>query len=118
MSNNNTQSNVESGFLTMLKNKTGGVTLPALDSELAAVVRQVQDTGKKGTLIYKITVSRNARRGVKIVDDLSVKLPKDEPGESFFYADDNGLLCRNDPNQPELPGIRDAGAEKAPVRDI
>ena len=90
-------------FIAMLQGKTSGVSLPELDAELAELVNEVRDTGRAGTLTYKVKVSRNARAGVKIEDEVSVKLPKGEAGVSFFFVGDGGALLRNDPNQMDIP---------------
>lgn len=87
----------------MLQGKTSGVSLPQLDAELAELVNEVRETGRAGTLTYKVKVSRNARAGVKIEDEVSVKLPKGEAGVSFFFVGDGGALLRNDPNQMDIP---------------
>jgi hypothetical protein len=89
-------------FIAMLQSKTGGVSIPQLDAELAALVRQVRETGRPGRLTYVIKVSRNAKAGVKVEDEVKVALPKLETGVSFYYTDENGALLRNDPNQREL----------------
>jgi hypothetical protein len=86
----------------MLQGKTGGVTIPQLDRELAMLVQKVQCAGRAGTLTLKIKVSPNAKRGVRIEDEVSVKEPKMETGVSFFFTDASGTLLRNDPNQSEM----------------
>ena len=102
-------------FIALLQGKTGGVMLHDLDEQLAALVRSVQMTRKGGTLTYKVKISPNAKAGVKIDDELSIKEPKAEAGVSFFFADEHGTLLRNDPRQATLP-LRsvDDDAEQAP----
>jgi hypothetical protein len=90
-------------FLGMMQSKTGGVTLAELDIELAALVRATKATGKAGTLTLKIKVTPNAKAGVKIDDELTVKTPKESLGSAYFFTDENGALMRNDPNQTTLP---------------
>jgi hypothetical protein len=94
---------VAGNFFAMLQHKTGGVMLPDLDHALAELVQQVRDTGKPGQLTYTIKIRRNAKRGIRVVDDLAVKAPKPEAGETFYFAADNGALLRNDPDQALLP---------------
>lgn len=90
-------------FIALLQGKTGGVMLADLDEQLAQLVRTVQTTRKSGTLTYKVKITPNARAGVKIDDELSLKEPKAEAGVSFFFADENGALLKNDPRQTTLP---------------
>lgn len=90
-------------FIAMLQGKTGGVTLPKLDSRLAELVEKVQETGKAGTLTYKLKIVPNAKRGVRLLDNVQTKLPEEEEGVSFFWIGQGGALLRNDPNQTELP---------------
>jgi hypothetical protein len=90
------------GFIAMLQQKAGGIALTDLDQALAEVVSRVTGTRKKGKLTLTITIKPNAKRGVQVLDDLKVDLPKDEVATSFFYAGDNGELLKNDPQQREL----------------
>ena len=90
-------------FIALLQGKTGGVTLPQLDTELAELVNTVRATGRPGTLTYKVKILPNAKKGVRIEDTVDVKRPKEEVGVSFFWVGDGGELLRNDPNQTELP---------------
>lgn len=113
----NTESPAPAGnFIALLQGKTGGVMLHDLDEQLAHLVRTVQATRKGGTLTYKVKITPNARAGVKIDDELSVKEPKAEAGVSFFFADEHGTLLRNDPRQATLPlrSVDDDDAEQAP----
>lgn len=89
-------------FIALLQGKTGGVALVQLDEALAELVQRTQETGRKGSLTYKIVVQPNAKKGVRIDDHLDVKLPKEEAGASFFFVGPAGALLRNDPNQREL----------------
>jgi hypothetical protein len=105
-------------FIAMMQAKTDGVSLPLLDRELAALVRQVQDTGLAGTLTLKIKISPNSKKGIKVEDDLSVKAPKEKLGSSFFFADASGALLRNDPNQTTLPLVVLADEDKGQAKAI
>lgn len=103
-------------FISMLQGKTGGVTLDDLDQQLADLVAKVQITGRSGTLTYKIKVTPNAKKGIRIDDAIDVKEPKVEVGTSFFFVGPGGALLRNDPNQMEmaLRTVLDQGA--APLK--
>lgn len=102
-------------FIALLQGKTGGVTLPQLDAELAQLVQKVQESGRKGSLTYKVIVLPNAKKGVRIEDTVDVKEPKQETGVSFFWVGSGGALLRNDPNQSELP-LRVVEDDSAPLK--
>lgn len=104
MNNNPTTSQpaTAGNFIALLQGKTGGVMLPQLDAELAELVQKVRETGRSGTLTYKLKVLPNAKMGVRIEDQVDVKQPKEVTGVSFFFVGQGGVLLRNDPNQSEL----------------
>lgn len=89
-------------FLSLLQNKTGGVSLHDLDRELGDLVETVQQTGRPGVLTYKVKILPNAKKGVRVEDTVDVKKPKEELGISYFWVGSGGALLRNDPNQSEL----------------
>lgn len=95
----------EGHFVEMLRGKAGGVSIAELDDKLARVVRACVETGRPATLTYTLKVKKNARRGVRILDDVKVKLPEEERGESFFFTAESGRLLRNNPEGPDLPGL-------------
>ncbi|MBS0229474.1 MAG: hypothetical protein JSS23_12390 [Proteobacteria bacterium] len=95
----------EGHFIAMLTGKSGGVTLHDLDIKLAAAVRACLETGRPATLTYTVKIKQNARRGVKVLDEAKLKLPEEEKGESFFFANAFGCLMRNNPEGPDLPGL-------------
>jgi hypothetical protein len=90
------------GFIALLQQKAGGVALTDLDQALADLVARSIATHRKGSLTLKITIKPNAKRGVKVCDELKVDMPKEETSESFFFAGDHGELLKNDPAQREL----------------
>jgi len=102
-------------FIAMLQGKTGGVMLPTLDAKLAEVVQRVTQTGKAGSLTYKLKILPNARAGVRLQDTIETKLPNEEEGVSFFWVGQGGALLKNDPNQTELP-LRIVADESQPLK--
>lgn len=68
----------------------------------------VTDTGKAGYVMIKIEMKplRGSSDQLVVSAQVSSKMPKSEPAASIFYRDDSGNLTRNDPNQPELDGLR------------
>lgn len=108
----------EGHFIEMLRGKAGGVSITELDEKLARAVRACIETGRPATLTYTLKVKKNARRGVRILDDVKVKLPEEERGESFFFAAETGRLMRNNPEGPDLPGLVVNLAEDPEIRRI
>jgi len=115
MNNNISKSTEASAFLSMLQNKSSGVSVADLDEALASLVRAVTLNGAQGSLTYKIKIAPNSHRGVKISDEVSVKEPSPKQGDCFFFASESGQLSVNDPMQLQIPfkdpvAERDAGA--------
>lgn len=103
-------------FIAMLQGKTGGTSLYELDDKLAECVRAVRSTGKPAKLTYTVIVKSNGKRGVEIIDDVKIKTADEDKGRSFFFANDQGALLRNNPEGPDLPGLHVIPDEKpAPV---
>jgi hypothetical protein len=104
---------VDSAFLNVLQHHRGGAVLTDLADAMREVTEAVQLSGKAGGVTLRILVQPAGARGAIIIaDDIKTTLPKLDKVTSIFFADDNGNLVRNDPNQRELP-LRsiDGGAE-------
>ena len=80
-----------------------GETVERLTEDLAEVVTAVRATGKTGKVTLELTVKQNGAHGVSISDKITTKAPRDDRGESLFFADPEGGLHRRDPRQQELP---------------
>lgn len=90
-------------FLSTLGQIRKGQTVNELSEQMAAVVQSVRMTGKTGSLTLKLVVSPNKDGvSVNVEDVMSVKVPKMERAATLFYATEDGLLQRDDPNQEEL----------------
>jgi len=92
-------------FNGFLADQRGGALHAELTERLAEVTAAVIEHGKAGslTLTIKISQQKGAERAVIVADDLKVKVPAPERGESLFFADEDGNLSRRDPRQPALP---------------
>lgn len=95
-------------FILTLREMRAGQTLEELTNSLAEVVRAVQTTSKPGELRLVIKV-RPPRKGsmshVTVEDDVVVKIPKRDRGDSVFFPTADGSLTKQDPNQIPL-GLR------------
>ena len=82
-----------------------GGSADELSQSLAAVVKAVKATGKKGRITYTLDVAPASRGdvvAVKLTDDIKVTMPKLSRPESIFFSTDDGSLQRNDPRQNEM----------------
>jgi len=92
-------------FADVLREMSRGRSHDELSVALRRLVEAVEDTGKKGTLTYTITVTR-MKDGLtlNVGDAISLKLPEHDRPVSIFWADREHNLTRSDPQQPELWG--------------
>ncbi len=79
-----------------------------LSEGLWDLVSRVRDTGKKGSLQLTVHVEIDKKAGGVLVvsDEIKLKLPEHERPGAFFWVDRNGNLSRQNPQQPELDGLR------------
>jgi hypothetical protein len=85
---------------------------------LADLVAAVRDTGKKGALAIAVEIAplKGSANQVVVTAQVTVKLPKSEPGSGVFWVDDAGNLSRNDPQQLAFEGMR--VVEPEPTRTV
>lgn len=85
---------------------------------LADLIASVRDTGKKGSLSIAVDIAplKGAHNQVVVQAQVTVKLPKSEPGSAVFWIDDGGNLSRTDPRQLEFEGMR--VVEPAPAKTV
>lgn len=96
---------IQKRFTDTLADIRNGDVIGELTAELMELVARVKATGRPGTLTLTLKV-KNASKGsgsaLVIQDDIKVKLPTTEKGETFLFATEDGQLQRNDPRQPRL----------------
>jgi len=77
-----------------------------LSEKFNALVKAVQDTGKKGTLSLTFTVGLfDGDPGRVVIDDkITYKVPEHDRKSGIFFPDKNGNLSRTDPESlaPEM----------------
>lgn len=88
-----------------------------LTEGLHQVIAAVEETGKAGsvTLVIKVDPDKKAAGIFRISDNVTVKIPAHDRGTRIFFKDKSGNLSRQDPNQPELEGLRDVSAPASPI---
>lgn len=81
-----------------------GDCLDELGKALREVTKAVQLTGKKGVLTLKINIqpATGFKGAIAVGDDIKVTLPKLDKGGSLFFANEDGGLQRDDPDQRHL----------------
>lgn len=95
---------IDGAFLAVLQNHRRGAALSDLADAMREVTEAVQATGKAGVVTLKFKVRAAAKSGAMIVEDeIKTTLPKTEAEGSIFFADADGNLLREDPNQRTLP---------------
>ena len=103
-------------FALFLNEINEGSTHAAITSDLAELLRTVQQIGKGGSLNIKIKVAP-ATRGSGIIDKVNITvdrvlaLPKPEQPTDFFYLTDDGQTTRQHPRQQEL-ALREVPSSK------
>lgn len=85
----------------VLRDIRKGRVVEAATDELAAIVRDVMDTGLKGELTIKITVKPQEKGDncLILAAKVSSKRPMAPLPEGLFFADHDGALLRDDPTQ-------------------
>ncbi|MFC5524046.1 hypothetical protein [Polaromonas jejuensis] len=105
-------------FNILLAELNEGSAHAALTSDLAELLRTVQNTGRGGSLTLKIKVAPATRNNhgsvdkVNITADRKLELPKPEQPSDFFYLTDEGETTRNHPRQHSLE-LREVAAPNA-----
>lgn len=81
--------------------------LGRLDDELTAHLLEVADEvllhGKSGSITLKLNLTESSG-GLTVSSDVKTTRPKVSTA-AFYYRDEAYGLTRNDPRQPQLPGI-------------
>lgn len=93
-------------FSLLLQDIRDGRTHSELTNGMDELLQAVRNTGKAGTITLEIKI-KPASRGtdcdkVVIADKVTVKAPKPERGDDFFWVTDDNDLSRNHPRQHNL----------------
>lgn len=95
-------------FADFLREQGKGHSHEELSDALHDLIARVQDTGKKGSLTYVVTVGRLKDGGEMLVvsDEIKLRLPEHDRDASLYFTDRDGNLSRNDPNQLAFESLR------------
>ena len=93
-------------FAAFLLDINKGQSNRELSEKLHDLIAKVQDTGKAGSLTYKVEVKPEAGTDnlVIVTDQIAVKLPQGERRKSLFFVDADHNLVRDNPQQHSLFG--------------
>lgn len=94
-------------FVDLLAEVKRGSLADELTTKLHELVSAVTATGKKGTLTLRLDVSMQPKTEMLVIaDQVAVKVPQLERGQSLWFVDPHGNPTRRDPSQLEFEGIR------------
>lgn len=106
-------------FADWLQDQRSGALTIELADGLNDLVEAVALHGKAGTLTLVVKVAPAGKNGhtVVVTDDVKVKAPEAERGESIFFVDPDCNLTREIPGQERLP-LREVPSDPAPLRHV
>lgn len=96
-------------FAEFLMDHRNGDLHHELSIALAQAVESVQHFGKPASVSLNIGIkpAGTADNQVYLIDDVRTKLPEAERKPKLLFIDRNGGLTKRDPDQTELPFIRE-----------
>jgi hypothetical protein len=86
-------------------------------NELAEAVT-LHGKGGELHLVLKLKPAGRADDMVIVADDVRLKLPRPEREEAVFFVDQDSNLSRRNPNQADLPFLREVGEETGEIREV
>lgn len=93
-------------FSRFLQELRDGRTHSEITAGMAELLAAVRDTGKAGSIILEIKVKPTARGNdvakVVLTDKVTVKAPKPDRGDDYFFVTDQNNLSRKHPHQQSL----------------
>lgn len=99
-------------FADFLREQAKGHTHDELSEGLRDLVARVRDTGKKGsiTLVVSVELQKGSDNALVVSDEIKLRLPEHERQASWFFADADNNLLRNDPNQLAFESLKEVPA--------
>lgn len=92
-------------FTETLREIRQGALVDELSEQLRELVQRIGEVGGSGSLTLTIKLKRASKGSgntLLLSDDIKVKKPIGEKGETILFATGEGELQRNDPRQPSL----------------
>jgi hypothetical protein len=94
------------GLAEIFQRLDGGGTVEEIKTKLRDLTAAVLDTGNSGKLTIELVLSRDGKasgRQLMIRDQIKVSMPKIPKGTTLLFADYDGHLTAQDPDQLRLP---------------
>lgn len=106
-------------FIEVVSVLRGGKAQEEASEKLNELQRACQDTGKKGSISFTLTVDPDKGDNGQyfLSDDIKLKKPELPKGRTLMFGTPEGNLQRTNPNQHEFE-FRDKNKEKPEVRQI
>lgn len=95
-----------------------GTLTDDLSEALHELTERCTNTGKAGTLTLQLTLKPGKSGQIEVIDDIKVKLPKEEKGTTLMFATPEGNLQREDPRQLALEGLRSVDMETGELKKV
>lgn len=89
-----------------------------LDAELSKLTHECATTGRPGSLTLTIKLKPGKGRHFAITDEVKVKLPKADRGETLMFPTPEGFLSRNDPKQLAIEGLTVVDTSTGEILDV
>ncbi|MFC9847759.1 hypothetical protein ACFWFF_01415 [Streptomyces sp. NPDC060223] len=109
-------------FAAFIVQHVGGRAHEEISAEMHALLAAVNEHGKKGQLVIKLTVEPPKGHidgdPVVISIDSELKAPKASGTPSLYFVDPEGNASRNDPRQTAAFDVRDLPTTKTEIKDI
>lgn len=107
-------------FAQFLQEARKGGLHTELSERLPELARIVLETGKKGSITLKLTLTpMSDGQMVAVADDVTLKAPRANVPATYYYADKHGGLHRDPPQQLSIP-LREVpgGRDDEPLREV
>jgi hypothetical protein len=94
---------MSNNILETCRNIGGGRFIDEASDKLADLIRAVNETGRTGKVELVISVKKATRGGaMHVTGKVKLTRPAEEPMEAMLFADEDGRLLTEDPNQAKL----------------
>lgn len=110
------ENSASNSFSRLMSEFRNGGAISELSEILQRCTIAVQNTGKTGSVTYKIIVKPSGNALI-VTDQISAKIPEAPRDAAVFFATEEGVLQREDPNQRKLD-LREVKKPEPEVREM
>jgi hypothetical protein len=106
-------------FSQTIENLRYGTLHDELTDALNTLTAAVTNTNKVGELTLHIKLKPTNNSGqMEVIDDIKLKLPKENKGTSIMFATPENNLQREDPRQLTIEGLRTVDMETGELKRV